>query len=183
MADILSKPLTTKESMDLMKKLAKSNKVRLTNKHFKPGAIISFGYNAKNQLDTFDKTPLAFILMRGKTHTLAINFHWAPIPMRVVLAKAIIMANKNNIKNKLPLVFDYKKLKPLLRKIGFAPVIRLYINKRITAGGVIIPDEHILNAARLKTETFTQGRVDAETLYKIALRKNKKYRQERKRRQ
>ena len=93
MADILSKPLTTKESMDLMKKLAKSNKVRLTNKHFKPGAIISFGYNAKNQLDTFDKTPLAFILMRGKTHTLAINFHWAPIPMRVVLAKAIIMAN------------------------------------------------------------------------------------------
>jgi hypothetical protein len=40
-----------------------------------------------------------------------------------------------------------------------------------------------MNAAKLKAETFTQGKVDSETLYKIALRKNKKYRQERSRRQ
>jgi hypothetical protein len=183
MADAFSEPLTIKQSMDLMKKLIKTNKTRFTLKHFKPGSILSIGYNAKDKTQTFDSTPLIFVLQRGRSHTLAINFHWAPIPLRIILVKQILKENRNNIKNRLPLQFDYQKLKPFLKKVGFAPIIRLYINKRISSSGVVIPDEHILNAAKLKTETFVNGKVDADTLYKIALRKNKQYRSTRKRRE
>jgi len=176
MADAFSEPLTIKQSMDLMKKLIKTNKTNFTLKHFKPGSILSIGYNAK------DKTQKK-ILKRGRTHTLAINFHWAPIPLRIILVKEILKLNYQNIKKKLPLEFDYQLLKPFLKKIGFAPIIRLYINNRISRSGVVIPDEHILNAAKLKTETFVKGKVDADTLYRIALRKNKQYRATRKRRE
>lgn len=177
-----TQPLSIKQSMDLMKTLVKTNKVKLTNKLFHPGSILSIGYNAKDKTQTYDSTPLIFVLKRGKSHTLAINLHWAPVPLRIILVKAILAANRNNIKNKLPLQFDYEKIKPLLKKIGFAPIIRLYINSRISSTGVKIPDEHIMNAARIRSETFVKGKVDADTLYKIAIAKNKNYRSSRNRR-
>jgi hypothetical protein len=179
----MEQPLTAKESMAFMKKMMKTNKKKLSNKDFLTGKILSFGYDAKDKTATWDSTPLVIVLIRGKSHTLAVNLHWAPVPLRIILVKKILMLNKNNIKNKKPLELNYSDIKPFLKKVGFAPIIRLYINKRITSMGIVIPDEHLMNAAKLKSETFTQGKVDSETLYKIALRKNKKYRQERSRRQ
>jgi hypothetical protein len=179
----MEQPLTAKESVAFMKKMMKTNKKKLTNKDFAPGKILNFGYDAKDKTATWDSTPLVIVLLRGKSYTLGVNLHWAPVPLRIILVKKILQLNKNNIKNKKPLELNYKDVKPFLKKVGFAPIIRLYINKRITSMGIVIPDEHLMNAAKLKTETFTQGKVDAETLYKIALRKNKKYRQERNRRQ
>jgi len=178
----LEKPLTAKESMNLMKKLMVTNKKTLSNKDFVPGKILTFMYDAKDKSETFDKTPLVMVLIRGKTHTLAINFHWAPIPLRIILVKKIIQLNSKNIKMKRPLTFDYKQLKPFLKKIGFSPIIRMYINKRISPFGIVIPDDQIMNAAKIKSETFVHGKVDSDTLYKIALQKNKKYRTERTRR-
>lgn len=178
--DIL--PLTTKESFAVLKKLIKENKKKLTLKDFQSGKILMLAYDAKDKSQTYDKTPLVMILKRNKSHTLAVNLHWAPVPLRIILVKFILDKNKNNIKNGKPLEMDFATLKPVLKKIGFSPVIRLYINKRIASTGVIIPDDQFMNAAKLKTETFTQGKANAETLYKKALIANKKYRETRKRR-
>jgi len=179
----MEQPLTIKQSMELMKKLLKTNKKKLTNKDFQPGKILTFSYDAKDKTQTYDQTPLVFVLLRGKSHTMGINLHWAPIPLRIILVKKILEVNRQNIKLGKPLEFSYSQLKPFLKKVGFAPIIRLYINKRISSMGVVIPDDQIMNAAKMKSETFTKGKVDAETLYKRALRKNKEYRQNRTRRQ
>lgn len=175
--------LSVKDSFKIIKALIKNNKKKLLNKDFVPGRLLMFSYDAKDKTQTFDRTPMAMVLMRGKTHTMCLNFHWAPAPLRVILVKQILALNKNNIKLGKPLEIDYRQLKPFLKKIGAAPIIRLYINKRISSTGVVIPDEHLMDATKLRTESFTQGKVDAETLYKKALSANKKYRQDRKRRE
>ena len=58
-------------------------------------------------------------------------------------------------------------LKAFLKKRGYAPCIRLYINKRFTFNGCIIPSTNLLAAAKLNTATFTKG-VSAETMYNLA---------------
>ena len=165
--------MTVKQSIEYIKKLFKI-KTTLTNKDFKPGTILTFNYNAKDKTQTYDKTPLVLVLRRNNIHTLAINFHWAPTSMRVFLVNIILEKNKKNIEKGLPLDFSYKELKPLLKRIGFAPVIRLYINSRISSKGVVIPSSDLMHAARLKSETFTQGKMSAEQLYKKALKASKK---------
>jgi len=176
------KEFTPTQSMKLVQSMFK-NKVKLKQENFKPGTILFYNYNAKDKTQTYDRTPLVLILKRNRTHTMAINLHWAPTPLRVVLVKKIIQVNKKNIQLNKPLEFDYNQLRPFLKKVGFAPIIRLYINKRISNKGVIIPSSEMMTAARLKTETFTNGRVSAEELYRKALNNNKKYRKTRKRRQ
>jgi hypothetical protein len=176
--------LSASQSIKKMKELFKGKK-KLVLKDFTPGRMLTFFYNAKDKTQTFDKTPLVFVLRRNKTHTLGINMHWSPYPLRQTLIKKILTSGKNrsNIKKGLPIVFSYKDLKPFLKRIGFAPIIRLYINNRISSSGVVIPDDEMMTATRIKSETFTQGRVSAEKLYKKAIQGNKKYRKNRKRRE
>jgi hypothetical protein len=64
------------------------------------------------------------VLKSNKSHMLGLNFHWLPMPLRVLLIKKIIRLNKQNIKNKVPLEFSYRTLKPFLKKLGYAPCIR-----------------------------------------------------------
>jgi hypothetical protein len=175
------KELTKRESADYVKELMKTK----TNikKKFQPGRILFYQYNAKDKTQTYDKTPLVMVLKSNKSHMLGLNFHWLPMPLRVLLIKKIISLNKQNIKNKVPLEFSYRTLKPFLKKLGYAPCIRLYIRTRVSTAGVLIPDSQLMNVARLKSETFTKGKVSAEELYKRALNANKKYRTDRKRRQ
>jgi hypothetical protein len=167
------KELTKRESADYVKELMKTK----TNikKKFQPGRILFYQYNAKDKTQTYDKTPLVMVLKSNKSHMLGLNFHWLPMPLRV--------QNIQNIKNKVPLEFSYRTLKPFLKKLGYAPCIRLYIRTRVSTAGVLIPDSQLMNVARLKSETFTKGKVSAEELYKRALNANKKYRTDRKRRQ
>lgn len=176
------KELSKQDSIKYVKELLKTNMTNVKKK-FQPGRIIFFKYNAKNQEDTFDKTPLVMVLRVSKGYMLGINFHWLPMPHRVVLIKHILKINKRNIKNNVPLEFSYQQMKPFLIKFGYAPVIRLYIRKRISDNGVLIPDDQLMNVARTKTETFTSGKVSSEQLYKLALKKSKNYRSTRKRRQ
>lgn len=179
------KSLSAKDSFKIVKEMLKTRTKKLTLKDFVPGSLLMYKYNAKNREETFDATPLVMVLKTSRRYVLGINFHWLPIPLRVVLVKKILYMpiNIRNIKNGKPLEFSYKELKPFLKKVGYGPVIRLYIKNRISEMGVVIPPEDLMIAARLKTETFTQGRVSAETLYKKALQGNKTYRQTRKRRE
>lgn len=146
---------------------------RIKGKHFIPGNLIFTSYNAKYKENTYDKTPLILILRKGTRHTLGLNFHWIPLRMRLKLIKTILKLNKQNIKNNKPLEFSYKELKPMLKGLGYAPCIRLYINKRLGHTGVIIKPERLIQVARLKTESFTNGRYSAEELYSKALKAGK----------
>ena len=166
--------LTTKQSIDFLKDLFKNNKKTLTSDDFRPGKILSFSYDAKDKSQKYDKTPLVLVLRRNKSHPLAINFHWAPVPMRVMLINIILKTNKGNIKKDRELNFGYKALKPLLKKLGFAPIIRLYINSRISSKGVVVPNSEFMNAAKMKSESFTGGKESAEKLYSKAVKRSKK---------
>lgn len=163
--------LSSKESMELIRALAA--KKQNVHNYLIPGKIISFLYNAKNKEDVFDRTPLAFVLRSNKTHTLAINFHWAPLPLRMILVKKILKDNAKNIKLNKPLEFDYITLKGFLKRIGFAPIIRLYINARISKSGFVVPDNMLMSAAKLKSETFVGKNISADMLYRYAVQKRK----------
>ena len=64
-------------------------------------------------------------------------------------------------------------MKGAIKGIGLYPVIRLYIKNRISAKGVIIPDSMLIQAAKMKSETFTGGKVSSTTLWSRAVQKAK----------
>lgn len=168
-----SKPkgeLSVKDTIKVVKDLLKKRRHIRVNEIL-PGNILFTQYSAKYDQLVYDKTPLVLILRTGSSHTLGLNFHWIPYRMRLALIRIIIDLNKNNIKNNKPLNFNYKTLKGYLKKFGYAPCVRKYINKRFTLNGVVIPPEKLLSVARLNTATFTKG-VKSEVMYNLA--KNKK---------
>lgn len=173
MAKLKIKELSPSESYQKVKDLLKERK-KMTKKNMIPGNLIFTFYNAKYQENTYDRTPLILILRRNNTHTLGLNFHWIPLSMRLNLIKHIIRLNEKEIKRGSPLKFSYEKLRPLLKTLGYAPCIRLYINKRISSTGVIIPPERLMEVARLKTETFTAGKYSASQLYTMARQAGRK---------
>jgi len=165
--------LSPTESFKRVKELLKEKRL-MKRADLVPGNLIFTFYDAKDKEQTYDRTPLMLILRRNGTHTMALNFHWIPMSMRLNLIKTIIGLNASNIKRNQPLVFNYKDLRPLLKSMGYAPVIRLYINARISKQGVVIPPERLMEVARLKTETFTHGRYSASQLFAMARKKKKK---------
>jgi len=167
------KELSIPQSNKAIKELIKEKR-RLRNRDFVPGNIIFTSYNAKDKSQTFDKTPLMMVLRRNGTHTLGLNFHWAPLSMRINLIKIIVQMNAKNIQNNKPLEFNYKQIRPLLKQLGYAPIIRLYINKRISSVGVVLPPERLMEAARLRTESFTNGRYTAGQMIQMARKQTKK---------
>lgn len=164
------KEFTSSISNKKVKELLKSKK-QLSQKDFTPGNLLFIAYNAKDKTQIFDRTPLVLVLRRGSKYTLGLNFHWLPVQLRVKLIKIIFSMNSKNIKNNKPLQFNYADLKPHMGRLGFAPVVRLYINNRISNLGVVIPPENLISAARLKAESFTNGKHSSEQLYKKAQRK------------
>jgi len=158
------KELTFSQSNKKVKALIKEKR-KLKSADFIPGNIIFMSYDAKDKEQTYDKTPLMMVLKRNSKHTLGLNYHWAPMSMRLNLVKLIILANEKNIKAGKQLEFKYEQLKPLLKQLGYAPIIRKYINNRISSVGVVIPPERLLEVARLKTESFTNGKYSANELY------------------
>lgn len=161
------KELSPSESLAKVKDLLKERK-KMSKKDMIPGNLIFTLYDAKDKIQTYDRTPLILVLRRNGTHTLGLNFHWIPLSMRLTLVKIIIKANTENIKAGKPMQFSYKELRPLMKKLGYAPCIRLYINKRLSTTGVVIPPDRLLEVSRLKTETFTKGKYTAAQMFAMA---------------
>ena len=167
-----SKELTPKESMEILKNLIKKSKVPI-QKHLKSGNIITFIYDAKFEKETFDRTPLVMVLSTTSKYMLGANFHWLPTNKRQILVQYILDKNKNRIRKKLPLQITYKSIRAAMKSIGAFPVVRLYIRGRMSSSGVKIPDELLMQAAKMKTETFTKGKVNSTTLWSRAKNKAK----------
>lgn len=166
------KELSPIKSLEAVKALLK-RKTHLDKKQFKPGHLIFTHYDAQDKTNTYDMTPLVLVLKTNNTHTLGLNFHWIPYSMRIYLVMHIMQMNKMRIKHRKPLNFSYLDLKPMLKSLGYAPCIRVYINKRFAKEGVILSSSYLLEAARLKAETFTRGKYTASQLYAMARAKGK----------
>jgi hypothetical protein len=167
------KELTPQESYKKVKDLIKEKK-KLSNKDFEPGNLIFTHYNAKFKENTYDQTPLVLVLRRSKKYTLGLNFHWILPNMRTNLVFAIMKMNKANIKRGRPLEFSYQDLKPMLKGLGYAPCIRLYINARFVAKGVVVPPERLMEISMMRTETFTNGKYSAADLFRKAKRSGRR---------
>jgi len=147
------KKLTPAEqsAYETFKKLLRKPK-KLKNSDFYPGAFILFVYDAKDKTKAYDGRPLGMILGRSKKYTLALNFHWIPPKLREKIMDKILKMNKKNIKKNLPIVLNYQMIKGIIKGLG--PVVRLYINKRISPKGVIIPSYEYYKVIHLRAEHF-----------------------------
>lgn len=165
------KQLTPQESLRKVRKLLKTKKT-ITKKDFHIGNILLFQYTAKDKTKPYDRLPFVLVLMENESHMLGLNFHWIPFRMRMWLIHYIIKVNKQNIRDGKRLVFTYRKVKPLLKKLKYAPCIRLYIKKRISKKGVAIPIERMIEIATLKMDMITG--IKEEDLYRSLILNQKR---------
>lgn len=170
-----SEVLTPQESMQKVRDILKNEKKLLdVRRDFLPGNLIFTKYDAKYPEFTYDRTPLVLVLSSSRNYVLGLNFHWLPVSRRMYLVKYIMDRNKKNIQYGRRIDFSYKELKPMLKSLGYAPCIRLYIKKRIWKQGVVIPPERLPEMAKLRTETFTMGRYSASQIFARARKKAQK---------
>ena len=158
-----------KDAYVMMKELIKKP-TNLSAKDFTPGQMVLCAYVAKYDKNPYDATPLILVLKRSRTYTLGLNFHWIPRNIRKVFVDYIYKNNRKNIQQNLPLTLDYKLIKNLLIKFG-APALRLYINRRFSPKGVIIPQTQFYKAVNLKAESFIG--ISAEQAWALAKSKMK----------
>lgn len=165
--------LDRQQSAAQIRKFLKSL-VKFDSSSFTPGNLLIYRYNAKDKTKIWDKRPMVLVLAVSRRHLLGLNFHWIPFSMRMWLVRYIIKHNKKRIRNGEKIEFGYRKIKPLLKKMGYAPCIRLYIrtHRRISPNGVVLPPERLIEAAQLRMEMFT-GVPEAE-LWKMKSKKSKK---------
>lgn len=169
----IGKEMSISDSNKSAKELMRQKKYLVRN-DWTPGNTIFLGYDAKDKTQTYDKTPLVMILKRNKRHTLGLNFHWLPYVMRQSLIINILKMNMDNINKGKPIEFSYEDLKPFLKRYGYAPCIRLYINSRLTKQGSVIPPSKLPAAARMRTETFSQGKYTSQQIWKQVHKNAKK---------
>ena len=163
--------LSKSESKKMLKELIRNSKS--VQKYLVPGNLILTMYDAKYEAP-YDARPLFLVLAKNSTHVLGLNFHWLPISMRMKLIYAILKLNSRNIKEKKPLVFSFKQLKPFLKRFNYVPCVRLYIRSRFAPKGAIISPEDLVKVARMDTAIFTG--ISAEKAYALARTKyNKKH--------
>lgn len=167
-----------KESMRRARKFmaTKGNLRPLKDNDFKSGNLLFLKYSAKDKTRIYDKNPLIMVLVHNSKHTLGLNFHWLPYNMRIELIRLIYSLNYSNVKNRKPLKFSYDDLRAFLKKRGYAPCIRKYINKGqngvgFSKIGYKVPNSQLLGFARLNMMIFTGG-LSTQQVY--ALAKNKK---------
>ena len=91
-----AKGLSASESIKFVKDMLKTKTKKLTLKDFEPGSLLMYRYNAKDRENTFDATPLALVLKTSRRYVLSINFHWLPVPLRIILVKKILQMNAKN---------------------------------------------------------------------------------------
>lgn len=165
--------MTLNESQDYIQKLLKKPK-KLRQGNFVPGTLLFYKYDAKDKQQTYDSTPLVLVLGVSKGYMLGLNFHWLPYQKRLWLVDRILEHSEQQIRKNNRIAFRYEDFKPLMKSVHYQPCIRLYIMKRISKNGVVIPGSELKNAARLKSETFTGGRYTQSQLYQMAKQRGKK---------
>ena len=183
--DVAKTTITAKEERDatkLVKTMLSTSLQNFKSDNFNKHNMIFMRYDAKDKTKVYDKTPLILVLRRSKGYVLGANLHYLPAPLRLILIKLILKMNKNNIKRGYPLTITYHMLKPIIAKMGMAPVIRLYIFNRISRRGLVVPPEYWLSIAKLRAESFTQG-YSSEKLYKMAVNDFRKAKESRTRKQ
>jgi len=166
------KELTPKESVEMIKNLMKTSSVKIQS-NLLPGNLITFVYDAKDKSQKFDRTPFVMVLSKTSKYMLGVNFHWMPVSHRSVLVDYILRKNSKRIRMKKPLKMGYRELRAAVKGIGAFPVVRLYIRARMSPKGVLVPSELLRDAAKMKTETFTQGKANSTTLWQRAKQKYK----------
>lgn len=149
------KQLDKMQSALQIKQFLKSSTVLQRKQAFMPGNLLIYRYHAKFDKEPYDRRPMVLVLRSSRSYMLGLNFHWIPFNMRMWLVKYILRLNAKNIKAGRPIDFPYRKVKPLLKKMKFAPCIRLYIKPRISRRGVVLPPERLVEAAQLRMEMFT----------------------------
>lgn len=165
-----TKLMTLNESEKYVKDLL-SKPVGFKRNDFLPGSLIFFKYDAKDKEQTYDKTPLVLVLGISGGYMLGLNFHWLPYQKRLWLVERVLEHSKGELKRKNRIRFTYEDFKPLMKSVHYQPCIRLYIFKRISPRGVVIPISELKAAQRLRQETFTNGKYSQQQLYQMA--KNK----------
>lgn len=141
------KPFDKKETQAYIKYMQK-NKTDL--RKLKVGDFSFFDYNPKDKKQAYDKHPLILILKISKGYILGINFNWIPMKYRVELLAYILKLNTDNGKLNKNIVFPYKKLKKFLISRPYKYCLRLYIRKRMSQNGIILPSNSIVNVCRLE---------------------------------
>lgn len=143
----------------------------LKARDFLPGTLLFYRYDAKDKTQTYDNTPLVLVLGSNSRYMLGLNFHWLPYQKRLWLIDRILKHSRQQVKMNKRLNFKYEDFKPLMKSVHYQPCIRLYIRRRISRKGVVIPQSELVNAAKLRAETFTNGRYSQAQLYQMAKRR------------
>ena len=162
--------LSPRDSMKFARQYMKKNLRAFKREDFALGRLLFLKYNAKDKTKVYEKNPLILVLMRNSRHTLGLNFHWVPYNMRIELVNFILKLNESRVNNYKRLKFPYPVLKKFLKKRGFVPCVRKYINQRFSRSGVVIPNTRLLGFARLNMMIFSNG-LTAEQAYRLAIRK------------
>ena len=157
--------MDSKAALALFKSLPRKS---IKGKALQTGTMVIFKYSAKDKTMIYDKTPCNIVLWRTKSYTLCIALHWAPLGLREKIIDYIYSLNQNNIQNNKPLHITYNQMKPFLAKSGSIPIIRKYINTRMSNHGVIVPSERMKIGVKYSNEDFSIPK--AQKLYKTAVK-------------
>lgn len=158
----LKKHSDVKSAIDMFKEILKAPPIVINASKLIPGKMLFYKYNAKDKTQKYDKTPLVIVLGVSKNYVLGLNFHWYPSGIRKVFVHWLFKMYRK--KKGSDFIINYRSIKPMLIKLGAAPVIRLYIRKRISQYGYEVPQDLWETAVNLPSESFTGG-ISAEKMY------------------
>ena len=99
------------------------------------------------------------------------NFHWVPHKVRYILLEYILKRNKKTISSNEPLNVSYAMVKDLIINLKLRAVVRLYINKRISKRGLVVPNELMRKAIDLPAENFIG--MSSDQAYGLMVKKSK----------
>jgi hypothetical protein len=158
-----------KDAHKMMKDLiAKPKKLKASD--FKPGKMILYTYRALYDKNPYDMSPVVIVLGRSKKYTLGLNWNWCPPKAREKVMDFIMSKNKKNISKGKELELDYKMIKSIIKGLG--PIVRLYLNNRISPKGVSVPSYQYYKAIHLRAENFIG--ISSKDAWALANKKKKK---------
>jgi hypothetical protein len=160
-----------KDAHKMMKELLRKP-IKLKGANFKPGRMILFTYRAKFNKNPYDMSPMIIVLGRSKKYTLGLNWNWCPPKARVKVMDFIMKKNQKNMDKGKEIELDYAMVKSIIKGLG--PIVRLYLNNRISPKGVPIPSYQYYKAIDLRSENFIG--ISSKEAWKVAKANKKKKR-------
>lgn len=150
-----------------------------------PGYFYSYAYafsktDTWNKLRLYDYHPLAFIYWmerrNGVIYAWGINFHRLPVQIRLQLINKIFSIsgiNPNTVTARRRLLWNFQRMRPLLRKLSFA--VRLYrVDRMHNIRGISL--KYVKQLLVFYPETLYRAKVsELFSAYRLYKPKNKKY--------